>query len=381
MACFPAVLARGPGRILKVALVCPYAWDRPGGVQSHIRSLAPALRRRGHEVQVFAPRSFGGSGDATGGADAGGVTLVGRAVGIPANGSIAPICFGPVAAVEIRRGLARFHPDVIHLHEPLVPSLSLLALWSAPAPAVGTFHAAAPSSALYRLSSPLLTFAARRLAARTAVSPAAERLIARYFPGEIQLTPNGIDVAPFADAEPIDLGPGPHVLFVGRLEPRKGAGVLMEAMASIRDLDATLHVAGDGRLRAELEASARRLDLDVRFHGAVSDADKARLFRSCDVYCAPNLGGESFGIVLIEAMAAGCPVVCSDLEEFRAVAGDAAEFARAGDPDAIASALRSVVTDPGRAGSMSRDGTARAAVFDWSEIVPQLETIYARAAA
>jgi phosphatidylinositol alpha-mannosyltransferase len=302
-------------------------------------------------------------------------------VGIPANGSIAPICFGPVAAVEIRQELARFHPDVIHLHEPLIPSLSLLALAHATAPAVGTFHAAAPSSALYRLSRPLLTLAARRLAARTAVSPAAERLIARYFPGEIHSTPNGIDVARFAEAEPIDLGPGPHVLFVGRLEPRKGAGVLIAAMASIRDLGATLHVAGDGRLRAELEASVRRLGIDARFLGAVADADKARLFRSCDVYCAPNLGGESFGIVLIEAMAAGCPVVCSDLEEFRAVAGDAAVFARPGDPRAVGSALRSVVTDADRAGSMSHEGTARAAVFDWSKIVPQLETIYAGAAA
>jgi phosphatidylinositol alpha-mannosyltransferase len=331
-------------------------------------------------VQVFAPRSFRGSRAATGEPDDGGVTLVGRTVGIPANGSIAPICFGPVAAVEIRKRLARFHPDVIHLHEPLIPSLSLLALLSATAPAVGTFHAAAPSSALYRLSRPLLTLAARRLAARTAVSAAAERLIARYFPGQIHSTPNGIEVARFANAEPIDLGPGPHILFVGRLEPRKGAGVLIAAMPSIRDLGATLHVAGDGRLRAELEASARRLGADVRFHGAVSDGDKARLFRSCDVYCAPNLGGESFGIVLIEAMAAGCPVVCSDLEEFRAVAEDAAVLARAGDPVVLAEALRSVLTDLDRAQSMRVAAAERAGLFDWSRIVPSLEGIYARAA-
>jgi phosphatidylinositol alpha-mannosyltransferase len=309
------------------------------------------------------------------------VTLVGRAVGIPANGSIAPICFGPVAAFELRRELARFHPDVMHLHEPLIPSLSLLALLGGRAPAVGTFHAAAPSSSLYRLSRPLLAPAARRLAARTAVSPAAERLIARYFPGDIQMTPNGVDVAPFADAEPIDLGPGPHVLFVGRLEPRKGAGVLMEAMAHLRDLSATLEIAGDGRLRARLETSAQRLGLEVRFHGAISDGDKARLFRSCDVYCAPNLRGESFGIVLIEAMAAGCPVVCSDLDEFRAVAGGAAVFARAGDPTAVADALRSVLTDPDRVRAMGAEATTRAALFDWSQIVPSVEAIYARAGA
>jgi phosphatidylinositol alpha-mannosyltransferase len=309
------------------------------------------------------------------------VSFVGRAVGVPANGSIAPICFGPVAAFELRRQIARFRPDVMHLHEPLIPSLSLLALLGVRAPAVGTFHAAAPSSSLYRLSRPLLAPAARRLAARTAVSPAAARLIARYFPGDIESTPNGIDVAPFVTAEPTDLGPGPHVLFLGRLEPRKGAEVLIAAMAALRDVGAILHVAGDGRLRGELEASAGRLGLEVRFHGAVSDGDKARLYRSCDVYCAPNLHGESFGIVLVEAMAAGCPVVCSDLEEFRAVAGDAAVLARAGDPTALAEALRSVLTDPERARSMGAVATARAALFDWSRIVPSLEAIYARAAA
>jgi phosphatidyl-myo-inositol alpha-mannosyltransferase len=309
------------------------------------------------------------------------VTFVGKAVGIPANGSVAPICFGPVAAIRIRRELAQFHPDVAHLHEPLIPSLSLLALVCTRAPAVGTFHAAAPSSLLYRLAAPLLRPMWRRLAARTAVSDAAKRLVSRYFAGSMLLTPNGVDTARFAAAELIDVGPGPRVLFLGRLEPRKGADVAVRAMASIRDVGATLVVAGEGAMRARLEAMADELELDVMFLGEVAERDKARLFHSCDVYCAPNLGGESFGIVLVEAMASGCALVCSDLDEFKKVAGDAALFAHRGDAAALGEALRSVLTDQDRRRGLETMALARAALFDWSRIVPEVEDVYERARA
>jgi phosphatidylinositol alpha-mannosyltransferase len=365
---------------VRVAIVCPYAWDRPGGVQSHIRSLARTLETRGHEVGVFAPRSLRRRGGSAVGA-ARGVMLVGRAVGIPANGSIAPICFGPVAAYRIRKQLAEFEPEVVHLHEPLIPSLSLLALLFTRAPAVGTFHAAAPSNPLYRIFRRALAPVMRRLAVRTAVSDAAAQLVSRYFPGKLDATPNGIDAAFFAAAQAMDLGPGRHVLFLGRLEPRKGAQVALHAMAAIGDLGAVLIVAGEGGLRTELQATAERLALDVSFLGAVSEGDKARLLASCDVYCAPNLGGESFGIVLVEAMASGCAIVCSDLDGFREVAADAAVFTRVGDAGSVAEALRSVLTDPSREKALKDAARARAALFDWASLVPEVEAIYERAAA
>jgi phosphatidyl-myo-inositol alpha-mannosyltransferase len=359
---------------VRVAIVCPYAWDRPGGVQSHIRSLASALVGRAHQVEVFAPLSllpWKGAGGRE--AAEAGATAVGRAIGVRAN--------GPVAGYRIWRALTRLDPDVIHLHEPFIPSLSLLALLSATAPTVGTFHAAAPSSELYRLSKPLLAKLVPRLAVRTAVSEAARRLISSYFPGDVSLTPNGIDSAQFADAEPMDLGPGRRVLFLGRLEPRKGADVVVRAIALLADLDVVLLIAGEGGMRSRLHALATRLGVDARFLGAVSEEDKPRLFRSCHVYCAPNLGGESFGIVLVEAMASGCPVVCSDLEEFKSVAADAAIFTPRGSPAPLADALRSVLTDPQRARVMSQRSAARALDFDWNRLVPVVETIYERASA
>jgi phosphatidyl-myo-inositol alpha-mannosyltransferase len=362
-------------------MVCPYAWDLPGGVQSHVRSLAPALTQRGHDVAVFAPYSWHG-GKALGrfaGANEERATPVGRTIGVRANGSVAPITFGPVAASRIRQAVAQFEPDVLHLHEPLIPSLSLLALLSATAPTVGTFHAAAPSSLLYRLSKPLLARVVTRLAERTAVSEAARRLVSSYFPGVVSLTPNGIDTAQFADAEPMDMGPGHNVLFLGRLEPRKGAEVVVRAMALLADLDVTLVIAGGGGMRSRLHALADRLGVDVRFLGMVSEEQKLMLFRSCDVYCAPNLGGESFGIVLVEAMASGCPVVCSDLEEFALIVADAAILFPRGDPAALADALRSVLMDPGRARTMRERSIGRARDFDWSRLVPAIETIYDRA--
>lgn len=381
MARISTVLDGGQRDNMRVALVCPYAWDRPGGVQSHIRSLAAVLRRRGHEVEVFAPISWRPRGAAGMVEPQDEITPIGRAIGIPANGSVAPITFGPIAAVRIRRALAGFEPDVVHLHEPLIPSLSLLALLSIKAPAVGTFHAAARSSLLYRICGPVLMKVMDRLTARTAVSEAAGRLVARYFPGELLSTPNGVDVGRFAAVAPTELGPGPHVLFLGRLEPRKGADVLIRAMALLSDTGATLVVAGDGRLRSRLQVLATGLGGRVRFLGAVSEADKARLLRSCDLYCAPNLGGESFGIVLVEAMAAGCPIVCSDLEEFEVVAGDAAIFAPVGRPAPLAEALRSVLSDPERALTMRKKSSARACVYDWSRLVTGVEAIYERSCA
>jgi phosphatidyl-myo-inositol alpha-mannosyltransferase len=359
---------------VRIAIVCPYAWDRVGGVQTHIRALARTLRARGHDVVVIAPHA----GDRLA-AGAGGVMIAGRAVGIPANGSIAPVSFGPGAAVGVRRDLRAFRPDVLHLHEPLIPSLSLLALMGSGAPSVGTFHAAAKASAGYRFGRPVLERAVRRLTVRTAVSDASRALVRRYFPGDYLLTPNGVDADRFSTAPPLDLGPGPTVLFLSRIERRKGLEFLVRAMALLSDLEATLVVAGTGPEEGPCRKLATDLGVRSRFIGRVSEDDLPGVYRGADVYCAPGLGGESFGIVLIEAMAAGAPVVCSDLDGFRAVAKGVAELVPPGDARALASALRALLTDPQRRGEMAVASKRIAQMYDWGRLVAGVEGVYERA--
>jgi phosphatidyl-myo-inositol alpha-mannosyltransferase len=312
---------------------------------------------------------------------AGDAVLVGRAVGIPANGSVAPIAFGPGAAAGVRRALGSFAPEVVHLHEPLIPSLSLLALRMTAAPTVGTFHAASSSSFGYRAARPLFERIAALLTVRTAVSDAARALVSRYFPGTYHLTPNGIDVDHFAGARSLEWGAGRKVLFLGRIERRKGLEVLIQAMTRLRDLDIRLVVAGRGPKENSGRALAEHLGVQTSFIGVLSDDDVPRAYRSADVYCAPGLGGESFGIVLAEAMASGTPVVCSDLDGFRAVAGEAAELVPPGHAGYLADALRRVLTDPARAEEMSRTGRRIANIYDWKRLAGRIESLYHRAVA
>ena len=339
-----------------------------------MRALARTLRARGHDVLVVGPRSWNGSA-----VPEDGVAVVGRAVGIPANGSVAPLSFGPGAAARVRRTLKVYGPEVVHLHEPLIPSLSLLALWVTDAPTVGTFHAAADASAGYRIARPVLGRAVERLAVRTAVSDAARALVQRYFPGDYVLTPNGVEVERFAAAAPLDLGPGLSVLFLGRIERRKGLDVLIRAMAKLDDIDVTLVVAGTGPEESASRSLAASLEVDIRFIGQIAESDLPGIYRGADVYCAPGVGGESFGIVLVEAMAAGTPVVCSDLDGFRAVAGGAAALVPPGDADALAETLRALLTDPERRAEMSKASRRLSQMYDWGRLVDGVEAVYERA--
>lgn len=360
---------------MRVAIVCPYAWDRFGGVQSHVRALARTLVAHGHDAAVMAPHLRGGRRT-----EEEGITFVGRAVRVPANGSIAPLAFGPLVATDLRDALEDFKPDIVHLHEPLIPSLSLLALsTNVDAAVVGTFHAAAESSLGYRGAKAVLAKAADRLAVRTAVSEAARSLATRYFPGEYLITPNGIEIHRYSNAEPADVGPSPTVLFLGRLESRKGLELLVEAMASLSDLGATLVVAGGGPEKRSCRAKAERLGVRTVWLGKVQEQDKAAIYRAADVYCSPALGGESFGIVLIEAMAACAPVVCSDLAAFKAVTGEAAEMFPAGDSGALAGALRKVLTDGDRAEAMRAASRRVAGRYSWDTLARNVEAIYERA--
>jgi len=365
---------------MRIAIVCPYAWDRFGGVQTHVQAQAATLRARGHEVTVIAPRTWSkpGPGDLGKTED---VVRVGRTVSIPANGSMAPIAFGPVTTVRVRRALADLSPEVVHLHEPLIPSLSALALLNSRAPCVGTFHASSESSVAYWVARPILNGVMDRLRVRIVVSDAARDLIGRYFPGDYEVIPNGVEVARYATAAQLDLGAGRTVLFLGRLERRKGLEVLIQALTRLRDLDAKLIVVGTGPEERACRALAARLAVDVQFIGGVHDDLKAGMFRSVDLYCAPALGGESFGIVLIEAMAAGTPVVCSDLPGFRAVAEGAATLVPPGDPGRLADALREVLTDESRVGAMSESGRTVADRYHWPRLAERLEDVYVRAVA
>jgi phosphatidylinositol alpha-mannosyltransferase len=369
-----AVLAVGQEDEMKIAIVCPYAWDRYGGVQTHVRSLAAALRRRDHDALVIAPTAGEVRNEEPG------VRTVGRTLPVPANGSVAPLAFGPLAAAAMRRELREFDADVVHIHEPLVPSLSLLALWNAKSPVVGTFHAAAGSSAGYRLARPLLERALHRVTVRTAVSNAARALAEEYFPGDFVITPNGIDLERFEKASAMTLSKSPmSVLFFSRLEKRKGLSVLIRAAALMTDVDFRLVVAGAGPLERSAKSLASSLGVEADFLGRVDEADVAGVFRSATVYCAPGLGGESFGIVLLEAMASGVPVVCSDLPGFRDVAKEPALLVPPGDPESLAAALRRVLTDPSERERMSIASRARAADYDWNVLVKQVEDVYERA--
>lgn len=357
---------------MRVALVCPYAWDRVGGVQSHIRSLATVLRERDHDVQILAPASLGREEPAEQG-----VTIVGGALGIPVNGSVAALSFGPSAATRVKREVDSFRPDILHLHEPLIPSLSFLILASSETPAIGTFHASSEGSVGYLAFKPILELAAKRLTIRTAVSAPARELVSRYFPGDYVVTPNGVEVERFEDAIPAPPGEGRWVLFLSRLEKRKGLEVLIKAMARLTDLsDVRLAVAGSGPEEGYCRRLAERLGVEVTWLGRVEEDDLPGLYAGVDAYCAPALGGESFGIVLVEAMAAGAPVVCSALHGFTAVAGPAAALAMPGDPAALAARLREVLTDPARSKRMSEASRQQASLFDWRRLVATVEELY-----
>ncbi|MFC0435739.1 glycosyltransferase family 4 protein [Kutzneria buriramensis] len=341
---------------MRIGLVCPYSLAVPGGVQAHVAGLAAALRGLGHDVSVLAPE--------------------GRALPIPYNGSVARLAFGPGAYVRVRRWLRAGAFDVLHVHEPIAPSLSFLALASGGGPIVATFHTSFNRSLILLAVQGVLRPRLEKITARIAVSEPARRVQVEHLGGDAVEIPNGVDVRFFADAAPLPGYPraGGTIGFVGRYdEPRKGMSVLVEAIRLLapRYPDLRLLVAGRG------DASALRAACPhVEVLGEVTDTTKAALLRSVDVVCAPNTGGESFGIVLAEAMSAGAAVVASDLDAFRRVLGPAALFAPPGDPVALAARLDAVLSDPVRRLELAFAGSARALAFDWSLVADQVLRVY-----
>ncbi|MGD9529894.1 glycosyltransferase family 4 protein [Pseudonocardia sp.] len=360
---------------MRVGIVCPYSLDVPGGVQAHVVDLARALRALGHTVEVLAPAD----GDTPLPEF---VTPTGRALSVPYNGSVARVAFGPVSYARVRRWLADHEFDVLHIHEPTTVSISALALMVAHGPIVVTFHTSTERSrvltAFRGIARPLM----EKVTARIAVSPLARRVQVEHLGGDAVEIPNGVDVAMFADGQPLpDRPPGPSVGFVGRFdEPRKGMPVLLDALHRLGAAAPRLLVVGRGDVPGLLAAAA---GLPVDALGPVDDATKAAALRSVDVFCAPQLGGESFGMVLTEAMAAGAPVLASDLDAFRAVLGDppAGLLFPTGDAGALATALRALLADPVRRAGLTRAGRRRVARFDWPVVAASVVRVYRAAMA
>jgi phosphatidylinositol alpha-mannosyltransferase len=363
---------------VRLGIVCPYDWTVPGGVGAHVRAQAAELRRRGHLVDVLAPAERPVAED--------GFVPLGGSVPVPYNGSVARIAFGPRALARVGRALDRGGYELLHVHEPLSPSVGLLAVRRARVPLVGTFHANLGRSLALGAARPLLRPAWRRLAGRVAVSAAARDTWQRHFGGAMTVIPNGAAGEFFAPAEPL---PGwrdgrPTVLFVGRLEPRKGLVYLVRAFLRLKPAFPGLRLLVVGRddKRQQERAMALvppRLRPDLAFVGAVPQADLPSYHASADVFCAPSLGGESFGMVLVEAMAAGLPVVCSDIGGYREVVRDGRDglLVPPRDPEALAVALGGLLDNPVRRAAMGAAARATAGRYAWDVVAGELLEVYA----
>jgi phosphatidyl-myo-inositol alpha-mannosyltransferase len=361
---------------VKVGLVCPYSWDVPGGVQEHIRDLAETLMDLGHQVSVITPADDDTVLPAY-------AVSAGRAVPVPYNGSVGRVAFGFLSASRVRRWLKEGQFDVLHVHEPAAPSLSLLAAWSATGPIVATVHIANPRSRLLHAATPILEYVGEKISARIAVSEAARTTLVEHLGGDAVLIPNGVNVRRYEKADPLPGWPGPGgaLGFLGRMdEARKGLAVLLAAFGILGPQRPGLRllIAGPGDAEEALEKVPPALRDRVVLLGQVSEEDKVRVYHSVDVFCAPNTGGESFGIVLAEAMAAGAPIVASDLDAFRMVlrGGEAGELFATGDPDALAQAAARLLDDPPRRAELSAAARNAVRAFDWPAVAREVVQVY-----
>lgn len=344
---------------MRLALVCPYSLSRPGGVQTQVLGLARALRRLGVMAQVVAPA------DAP--VELGGFKPVGTSIGVPANGSVAPVALGPGSFARTRSAIVDGSFDIVHVHEPLVPAVSVTAVAISGAPVVGTFHRSGLGvgyRAVGLLARPLMA----RLARRFAVSEEAASTARRALGGSYVVLENAVDTTRFAPLGPRPPRPNPLVAFLGRHETRKGLPVLLDAFGMLQR-EAELEVAGEGpetgELRERFAGNGR-----VRWLGHLDEGSKADLLRRADIVCVPSTGGESFGLVLLEAMAAGAAVIASDLPGYRKVShhGAAAALVPPGDARALAMALEDLLGDAGGRRRLAEAGLEVAAAHDVSAL-------------
>jgi phosphatidylinositol alpha-mannosyltransferase len=361
---------------MKIGMVCPYTWDVPGGVQQHIRDLAETLIELGHTVSVISPAD-----EDTPLPDY--VVPAGRAMPVPYNGSVARLAFGFLSASRVRRWVKEGGFDVLHVHEPTAPSLSLLACWVASGPIVATVHTAMPKSRALHAAEPILSSALEKINGRIAVSEAARTTLVEHLGGDAVLIPNGVATRRYAVAEPLPGWPGRGgaLGFLGRMdETRKGLSVLLRAFETLgaERPGLRLLLAGPGDADEVLDRVPPALRARVVLLGQVSEQDKVRMLHSVDVFCAPNTGGESFGIVLAEAMAAGAPIVASDLDAFWRVlrGGKAGELFATGDPADLARAARLLLDDPGRRSVLSAAAASAVSAYDWTVVARAVLHVY-----
>lgn len=356
---------------MRIGIVCPYSFDEPGGVQAHILDLARVLIAAGHHVQVLGPCS-----PATEVPDF--VVRGGRSIPIPYNGSVARLAIGPHVIRRVRKFLREGRFDVLHIHEPNSPSYSMAALWAAEGPVVATYHASVAGSRVLKFFHPLLRPYLEKIRGGIAVSEMARRWQVEQLGGDPVLIPNGVDTDVYHQAHQRYLAQEPRkqkpveIVFLGRLdESRKGLDILLRALSRL-DREVRVSIMGGGRPRT-MEG--------VDFLGRVSDEEKAETLGRADIYVAPNTGGESFGIVLVEAMAAGCAVVASDLEAFAAVCDtDSPEPAgllfRNGSDRELAQQLRLLIDDPDTRARLAAAGQERARLYDWSNVARGVLAVY-----
>jgi phosphatidylinositol alpha-mannosyltransferase len=362
---------------MKIGIVTPYAYPMPGGVNDHVGSLYRVLRARGHDVRIIT------SSHGLQKASEGDIIRVGKGFSVPFNGSMGTITLSPTYLAQMRAILERERFDVLHYHEPFVPFLSLVTLTLSTSVNIGTFHAFGGLSISYEFGKRMLGHYAGKLHGRIAVSPAARHFISRYFPGEYKIVPNGVEPGRYQRAVPIaryrdDV---PNILFVGRMEPRKGLIHLLRAFRKLqRDgVRARLLLVGTG----PGEREARRYVLtrqlkDVEFLGRVPEGQKAQLFKTADIYVSPATGRESFGIVLLEAMSAGAPIICSDIHGYRGVVRRDRDglLVEPGNADALAASMRRLIDDPQLRAQLSRAGEERAQLFTWERVGQAVEEYY-----
>jgi phosphatidylinositol alpha-mannosyltransferase len=368
-------MAEGHARPLRIGVCAPYDLGRDGGVNSHIRAQARALRARGHHVCVFGASSA---------PLADGELALSTCISLVIGGTETGIGIDPRAWIRVAKLFRTARFDVVHMHEPLMPLVPWFVLRQSPAPVVATFHTHREQGhRWYRRYHSLLAPLMRRISARLTVSDAARRTVARDFPGDYEIVPNGIDVERFRrptsrpESMPDQFR---FVLFVGRLEPRKGVDRLIRAMTIVqqRAPDARLAIVGDGPDRAVLETTARASGVDVRFTGRVSDDALPAYYRAAELVCSPALGDESFGIVLLEAMAAERPIVATRIEGYTDLLAEAgsARLVDVDDATALANEITILLEAPALRRALGARGGLFVRDYDWSTIARRLESVY-----
>ena len=361
---------------MKIGIVNPYSWDVPGGVGFHIRDLALKLRSRGHDVQVLTPSTSDDLPEW--------ITSAGSSVSIPFNGSVANISVKPKALARTRRWLAVNDFDVVHVHEPVVPSVSMAAAMLSSAPLVGTFHAALGRSVSRSIASAPMRLYMERIGVRIAVSEEARRTLIEHHGGDAVIIPNGVETALFRGALPLEKWAAtderPVIVFLGRLdEPRKGLSIFAEAIERVLESvpGTRFLIAGRGDA-PETRAAVARFGESVSFLGGISDEEKEALLAGASIYVAPQTGGESFGIVLVEAMAARTTVVASDIPAFRAVLDDgrAGALFETGNADSLAATLIELLRDRDRLDALADAGQLASAQYDWEVVADKVFEVY-----